>query len=76
MRAFAAKPIPLYQPVKHWIKRSGANFVSVPPQFLDNPLTMNRLFAGVMQDMYFPKAQQYFSFGFVHITVFDVEKRY
>src|ERR1019366_8489057 len=55
------QPVILARPrAQERIKRAGADFIAVTPKFSGNPLAMNRLHAGMVQDMHLPKTQQDF----------------
>ena len=46
----------LLHPAQHGIERTGAEPVAVPAQFLDHPVTDQRFFAGMMQNVQPDKA--------------------
>ena len=78
----AAQPSQAFQSVKQRIQRARANLITMPAQLRDHPLAMKRLFARVMQDVRFPKAQQNLALKFFHsvlrspIAVVDIDNRY
>lgn len=62
----ARDPAVLLHAMEQWIKSAGTDFVTVPPQFADDPLAVKRFFSRVMQDMNLPKTEQNFALGCFH----------
>src|SRR5262249_5748982 len=76
-RVFATRqPTVPRHPIQQRVQGSGTDLIAMPAQFRGDPLAMNWLFAGMVQNMHLPESEQDFaSFGLHIITTTDIGYR-
>jgi hypothetical protein len=55
------QPTVTFHALQEWVHRSGTDVVTMSPEFRQHPLADDWMLGGMVKDMHFPKAEQYFA---------------